>query len=84
MDPKYDDHDGNDQHGSDFLLNAAHLDREINDMSLNALHVDKIIIKALELDTLIVRNTFAWFLHTSIWIRSGVSALIATLYLMIE
>lgn len=84
MDPKYDDHDGNDHHGSDFLPNAAYLDREINDMSSNALHVDELITKASELDTLIVRNTFAWFLHTSIWIISGVSALFGALYLMIE
>lgn len=79
MDPKYNDH-----HAANFLPDAVFLDQKIGDTSSDALQVNKLITKASELHTLVVRNTFAWFLHTSIWIISGVGALIAALYLSIE
>lgn len=84
MKPERSHHHDVDPHDPHFLSHTGQTDQEIVSSSPDAGRVDALITKASELDVSTLNNVETRFLHPSVWISLGVSALIAMLYLFLE
>ena len=84
MKPERSHHHNVDPQDPHFLSHTSQTDQEIVSSSPDAGRVDGLITKASELDASTFNNVQTRFLHPSVWISPGMSALIATLYLLLE